>query len=105
MTINVVASLTVNPARTADFEQAVARARAQVIRNPACHRYDLQRVRNSEGAYVVLETWESTSALKEHGASDAFKVLSAELTDLVSAPPTVTVHEPVGDQVPLEPTH
>jgi quinol monooxygenase YgiN len=105
MTINVVAALTVKPGRAADFEKAVALARAQVILNPACHRYDLQRVRRSEQEYVMLETWESTAALKEHDASDAFASFGAQLADLVAAPPTVTVHEPVGEQVPLSPTN
>ncbi|TNM36529.1 antibiotic biosynthesis monooxygenase [Nocardioides albidus] len=101
MTINVVAALTVRAGRSAEFEAAVARARAQVIQNPDCHRYDLQRVRRSEVDYVMLECWESPAALREHGSSEAFAAFGAELADVVAGPPVVTVYEPVGDQVAL----
>lgn len=105
MTINVVAALTVRPGRGADFEAAVAQARAQVILNPACHRYDLQRVRRSEQDYIMLETWESPAALKEHGASEVFRSFGGQVADLLAGDPTVAVHEPVGEQVPLARTN
>lgn len=105
MTINVVATITVKPGRGAEFETAVADARAQVILNPACQRYDLQRVRRSEQDYIMLEAWESPAAVKEHGASEVFKRFGGQVADLLAAAPTVTVHEPVGEQVPLAPTN
>lgn len=105
MTINVVATLTVKPGRGPELEAAVASARGQVILNPACHRYDLQRVRLSEQDYIMLETWESTAALKEHGASEVFRSFGGQIADLLAGAPTVTVHEPVGEQVPLAPTN
>jgi quinol monooxygenase YgiN len=105
MTLNVVATLTVNPGAGADFEEAVARARAQVILNPACQRYDLQRVRRSEHDYIMLETWESPAALKEHGASEVFTSFGEQVAGLLASAPTVAVHEPVGEQVPLAPTN
>lgn len=103
MSINVVASLTIKPGSQAEFEAAVAAARTQVIQNPACDRYDLQRVRRSEVDYVMLEAWESTAALKEHGSSEAFKNFGAAVAGIVAGPPSVVVHEPVGDQVSLAP--
>lgn len=101
MTINVVAALTVKPGRGAEFEAALASARAQVILNPACRRYDLQRVRRSEQDYIMLETWDSPAALTEHGASEVFKSFGEQVADLLAGAPTVAVHEPVGEQVPL----
>lgn len=99
--INVTAAITVKAGHGPAFEQAVAEARPRVLANPACLRYDLQRVRRSEGNYLMLETWESPAALKEHGASDAFAALGKTLAELLSSSPQVSVYEPVGDQVGL----
>ncbi len=99
--INVTAAITVRPGQGPAFEEAVAKARAQVLENPGCLRYDLQRLRRSEDDYLMLEAWESPAALKEHGASEAFAELGKALAGLVSSPPKVSVYEPVGDQVGL----
>lgn len=99
MPINVVANLTVKEGSGPAFEEAVAAARPEILANPACLKYDLQRQRRSETDYVMLETWESTDALKAHGQSEAFGRLGAKLAGLVSAAPVVTVYDPVGEQV------
>lgn len=99
--INVIAAITVRPGHGPAFEEAVAGARARVLANPACLRYDLQRVRRSEGEYLMLEAWESPADLKEHGASEVFAEFGRTVAGLVSSPPKVTVYEPVGDQVGL----
>jgi len=99
--INVTATITVRPGAGAALEEAVAAARAEVLQNPRCLRYDLQRRRRSETEYVMLEAWDSPEALKEHGASEAFGRLGAALAELVVGAPVVTVLEPVGEQVPL----
>lgn len=99
--INVIATLTVREGQGPALEEAVAAARTEVLANPRCLRYDLQRRRRSETEYVMLETWESTEALKEHGASEAFGRLGQALGAVVAAAPDVTVLDPVGDQVPL----
>lgn len=100
--INVVADITVADGRGQDLERLFADTRPRVVANPACLRYDLQRLRRSETEYTVLECWESTAALKEHGASEAFARFGAELAGLVAGNPDVRVYEPVGDQVGLE---
>ena len=102
MAINVVATLTVTPGSGPAFEEAVAAARAEILANPACLRYDLQRQRRSETDYIMLESWESTDALKAHGQSEAFGRLGAQLAQLVAASPVVSVYDPIGEQVALE---
>lgn len=99
--INVIATLTVKSGEGPALEEAVASARGEVLANPRCHRYDLQRRRRSETDYLMLETWESTEALKEHGASDAFLRLGERLSAVLAAAPEVTVLDPMGDQVAL----
>lgn len=99
--INVIATLTVRPGHGERLEQVMSAARAQTLPKPGCLRYDLQRQRRSETGYVMLEAWESTAALREHGASESFARLGAELAEIVEGAPTVTVLEPLGEQVPL----
>ena len=99
--LNVVAAISVRPGHGAALVALIAEARPRVIENPACHRYDLQRQRRGEHEYVMLEAWESSAALREHGSSEAFARFAERLGEHVAAPPTVTVYEPVGDQVPL----
>lgn len=98
MSINVVARITVQPGNGPNFEAIVAQAREIVTANPACHRYDLQRLRKSEVDYIMLETWATVDALRQHGASAAFREFSVKLAGIVDGAPTVEVYEPVGAQ-------
>lgn len=98
MTINVVAKITVLPGKAEVFEDTVAAAREEVRRNPACHRYDLQRLRKSDVDYIMLETWESVADLKVHGSSEVFVRFSALLSGLVAGASQVDVYEPIGEQ-------
>ena len=99
MTINVVATLTVRPGSGPALEAAVAEARKDVMNEPGCVRYDLQRKFRSETDYIMLETWESVADLKTHGQAPAFVAFSAKAADILAAAPEVLVYEPVGEQV------
>lgn len=99
--INVIATLRVRDGQGERLEQAMSAVRAQTLQEPGRLRYDLQRQRRSTIDYVMLEAWESTAALREHGESEAFARLGAELAEIMADAPTVTVLEPLGEQVPL----
>ena len=99
--LNVIATISVKPECTTDFEAAVATARAAFLADEGCLRYDLQRVAKSEGDYVFIEAYDSKDALRRHGAMDEFAAMGEATKAFVLSPPIVTVMSPVGDQVGL----
>ena len=99
--INVTATFTVLEGRAAEFEAAIADARTGMLADPGCLRYDLQRVSRSETGYVLLETYDSSEAIRRHGELDAFRVLSKALKDLLAEEPIVAILKPVGEQAVL----
>lgn len=98
---NVIATISVKPECTEDFEAAVATARAAFLTDKGCLRYDLQRVAKSEGDYVFIEAYDSKDALRRHGEMAEFAAMGEATKTYVTGPPRVTVTSPVGDQVDL----
>jgi quinol monooxygenase YgiN len=99
--INVTATIAVKAGQGSVLEAAFAAVRPETLQEPGCLRYDLQRLRRSDDRYLVLEAWESTAALKEHGSTEHFAEFGRSLAEIVAGPPDVTVYEPVGEQVAL----
>ena len=99
--LNVIATISVKPECTDEFEAAVATAREAFLADEGCLRYDLQRVAKSEGDYVFIEAYDSKDALRRHGAMEEFAAMGQATKTFVQGPPEVTVMTPVGDQVGL----
>lgn len=99
--LNVIATISVKPECTDEFEAAVATAREAFLADEGCLRYDLQRVAKSEGDYVFIEAYDSKDALRRHGAMEEFAAMGQATKTFVTGPPQVTVMSPVGDQVDL----
>ena len=97
--VNVIARFAVRPDSLQSFEDAIAHARPEMLADPGCLRYDLQRVRKSDSAYVLLEAYDSSDALRRHGELEAFRKLGVALADLLLAKPDVLILDPVGHQV------
>ena len=100
--INVIASLSVHEGQTAAFESAIAEARPEMLADPGCLRYDLQRSTRGEPDYVLLEAYDSNEAIRRHRELPAYRDLGEAVGGLLVAEPVVWVLEPVGDQ--CEPT-
>lgn len=96
--VNVVATVRVREESIEEFEAVVARTRPAMLADPGCLRYDLQRRRNEPGTYVLLEAYDSTDALRRHGASPEFAEFGKALASLVTGEPEVVLLTPVGEQ-------
>jgi quinol monooxygenase YgiN len=68
---------------------------------PGCLAYALHRDLKDPARFVIVEKWETSSALEEHGQTPHLKQLFADLGPLLAQPPaiTFTAPVPVGDGV------
>lgn len=97
--INVMARFAVKEGREAQFEEAIAIARPQMMADSGCLRYDLQKSRRSSTDYVLLESYDSKEAIQRHGELEAFRAFGEAVKDLLEGEPEVVFLAPVGDQV------
>lgn len=96
--INVVATVRVREDATREFEALVARTRPLMLADEGCLRYDLQRRRDEPATYVLLETYDSSDALRRHGASPEFADFGRALASLAAGEPEIALLTPIGDQ-------
>jgi heme-degrading monooxygenase HmoA len=57
--ITEIATLTIDPARAADFEAAVARASPHLHAAEGCHSMTLERVIEDPASYKLVVRWDS----------------------------------------------
>lgn len=96
--INVVAKFAVVSGSEQTFEDTISEFRGKYMADPGCLRFDLQKHAKAEGAYVLLETYDSGDALRRHGESDDYREFSARMKDLLAQKPEVDILRPVGEQ-------
>ena len=88
--IGVVATLKVQPDKTADFEKVFLDLQNRVKANePGCLVYQLTRSKAEAGTYKVLELYASEDALKAHGSSDYFKAAGAAMGPFMAGRPEI----------------
>ena len=88
--IGVVATLYVQPDKTAEFEKVFLGLAAKVKANePGCLMYQLTKSKTEAGVYKVLELYASTDALKHHGGTDYFKAAGAAMGPTMAAAPNI----------------
>ncbi|MCK5892795.1 MAG: putative quinol monooxygenase [Aeromicrobium sp.] len=97
--IEVVATFVAKPGQGEQLEEILAGALASVRAEDGCLRYDFFRVRRDDTAFVMIEEWASTDALRAHGSSDAFQALSLRLGEVVAEAPVIRLLEPVAPTV------
>ena len=96
MAIGVIATITVQEGRNAEFEQAFKALAAQVRANePGNIFYILHRSKSDPQVYKVLEQYESAEALDAHGKADYFREANKVLGSLVAAVPDIEVLDTV----------
>jgi len=89
--IGVIAHLTIQDGKQADFEALVNDLIEKVRANePGCIAYELFRQQGSETEYYFMEKYVDSDALAAHGASDHFKAAQAGLGACLAGRPTIT---------------
>lgn len=99
--INVTARFAVKEGRAEDFEALVASVRDAFLADDGCLRYDLQRDRKNELGYVLLETYDSSDALRRHGAMQEFADFGGAVATMLTGEPEIHLLVPVGKQIAL----
>ncbi len=96
MTIGVIATITVQQGKNAEFEQAFLALTEQVRANePDNIFYILHRSKADPQVYKVLEQYQSEEALDAHRKSTHFAEANKGLAALVAAAPEVEVLDTV----------
>ncbi|MEZ7813845.1 MAG: antibiotic biosynthesis monooxygenase [Paracoccaceae bacterium] len=63
--IREIATLTINPANAAKFENVVAQARPLFLSAKGCHEMHLERVIEVPGSYRLVVVWDTVDAHME----------------------------------------
>ncbi|MDR6627172.1 putative quinol monooxygenase [Caulobacter segnis] len=88
--IGVVATLYVQPDKSAAFEKVFLDLAAKVKANESgCLMYQLTKSKTEAGVYKVLELYADADALKHHGGTDYFKAAGAAMGPTMAAPPNI----------------
>lgn len=96
MAIGVVATLTIQEGKNAEFEQAFLQLIEQVRANePGNIFYVLHRSKSDPQVYKVLEQYHSEADLEVHGKSAHFQEANKVLATMVAAAPQVEVLDTV----------
>ena len=96
MAIGLLATITVQEGKNAEFEQAFLALTEQVRANePGNIFYILHRSTSDPQVYKVMEQYESAEALDAHGKSDHFREANKVLATMVAAAPEIEMLETV----------
>jgi quinol monooxygenase YgiN len=94
--IGVIATLTVQPGKQAEFEAVFARLGAQVRADePGNIFYQLCRSRESDETYKVLEQYRDEAALDAHRTSAHYRAAGPLLAGVLAGAPTVELLDAV----------
>jgi quinol monooxygenase YgiN len=98
VSVVVVATLTPRPGEEDGVREAILAAVPEVHAEPGCELYALHE---ADGAFVMVERWESPEALDVHGSAEALTALGGRLRGkLAGAPEVVRLRAvPAGDAV------
>ena len=96
MAIGLLATITVQEGKNAEFETAFLGLAEQVRANePGNIFYILHRSKSDPQVYKVMEQYESAAALEAHGQTDYFLEANKALGSLVAAAPEIEVLDTV----------
>ncbi|WP_054813779.1 putative quinol monooxygenase, partial [Nocardia arizonensis] len=86
--ISVIAELTVQDGKGAEFESVVADLVEQIKANePGNQAYQLVRSKSDPNSYRIFELYADQAALEAHGKSDHFRAAGKQLATLLAAAP------------------
>lgn len=96
MAIGLLAKITVQEGKNAEFEQVFLRLTEQVRANePGNVFYTLFRSQTDPQVYKVMEQYDSAEALDAHGKSEHFRAANKALGGLVAGPPEIEILDTV----------
>ncbi|MCB1730811.1 MAG: antibiotic biosynthesis monooxygenase [Halieaceae bacterium] len=96
MALGLLATITVQEGKNAEFEKVFMDLTAQVRANePGNIFYILHRSKSNPQVYKVMEQYESAEALDAHGKTDYFREANKALGALVAAAPEIEVLDTV----------
>ncbi len=96
MALGLLATITVQEGKNAEFEKVFMDLTAQVRANePGNIFYILHRSKSNPQVYKVMEQYESAEALEAHGKTDYFREANKALGALVAAAPEIEVLDTV----------
>lgn len=92
MTIGVIATLTIQAGKNAEFEAAFGElAKAVNANEKGCLFYAIFQSKDNEQEYKVLESYTDKAAMEVHGASDHFKAAGAKLAPCMAGAPVLEI--------------
>jgi quinol monooxygenase YgiN len=96
MAIGLLATITIQEGKNAEFEQAFMALTEQVRANePGNIFYILHRSTSDPQVYKVMEQYESAEALDAHGKSEHFREANKVLATMVAAAPEIEILDTV----------
>ena len=96
MALGLLATITVQEGKNAEFEKVFMDLTAQVRANePGNIFYILHRSKSNPQVYKVMEQYESAEALEAHGKTDYFREANQALGAVVAAAPEIEVLDTV----------
>ena len=96
MAIGLLATITIQEGKNAEFEQAFLALTEQVRANePGNIFYILHRSTSDPHVYKVMEQYESAEALDAHGKSEHFREANKVLATMVAAAPEIEILDTV----------
>jgi quinol monooxygenase YgiN len=96
MAIGVIARLTIQPGKNAEFETIFAELQAAVAANETgSNFYALHKSRTNDSEYIVLEQYVDQAALDAHGASEHFKTIGAKMGSCLAGRPQIEAMDAV----------
>ena len=95
--IAVIATLYVQPDKTAEFETRFLELVKQVRANePGAQMYQLVKSREEAGVYKVMEIYADQAALDHHSQTDYFKAFGREARNFMAGAPKIERLDTVG---------
>lgn len=92
--IGVVAKLSVQDGKQADFEAVAKDLMAKVKANePGCLTYQLYKAKGSETDYIFMEQYASADDLKAHGQTEYFKAAGPGLGACLAGAPSIEYYD------------
>lgn len=96
MAIGIIARLTVQQGKNAEFETVFGELAAAVRANETGNNfYALHQSREDANLYVVMEQYRDEDAVAAHRASDHFRTIGAKLGPLLAAPPDIQTFDSI----------
>jgi quinol monooxygenase YgiN len=89
----VVARIAGLSGRAAELRKLLTDRAVAVRREPGCAAYDVAELLDDPATFLVVHTWTSAEAMRDHFASDAHASYQHEIGELLARPSEVVLHD------------